>query len=237
MNDYLITSETDASAEQAIIVLPDIWGQTDYSYLTLKQLTQKFQCPSYMLDYFYAITKSPNKFNPELDEAKAFELMETMRGEDFVGIFRTALNDIKAAQPKLKQVIVIGFCFGGRLAYLAGLSSEVSKIVSFYGAGAHSENYLNDKTPVEALCDKRKNDKNLAVLSFYGTEDGSIPDEDRAKTKRQLNSAGIDYSANEYDAGHAYFQPGRPNYNEKAANDSWKDLETFINGEKNNESN
>ena len=165
MRDYLIASETDATAEKAIIVLPDIWGQTDYSYSTLKQLTERFKCPCYLLDYFYEITKTPSKFNPETDEAKALSLMDMMRGEEFMDIFTTALNDIKVEQPKLKQLAVIGFCFGGRLAYLSGLAGEVSKIVSFYGAGAHTENYLDDKSPITALCDKRKNDKQLKVLS------------------------------------------------------------------------
>lgn len=149
MKDYLIASETDSNAEQAIIVLPDIWGQTDYSFLTLKQLTQKFQCPCYMLDYFYALTKRPNKFNPETDEAKAMELMNTMRGEDFMEIFITAMDDIEPAQPKLKDLIVLGFCFGGRLAYLAGLSKTATKIVSFYGAGAHTQKLLS-KTKLQS---------------------------------------------------------------------------------------
>lgn len=232
MKDYLIASEMDSEATRAIIVLPDIWGQTDYSFLTLKQLTAKFRCPTYMLDYFYALTKRPNKFNPEVDEATAIELMNTMRGEDFTEIFTTALNDIKSAQPKLKELVVIGFCFGGRLAYLAGISKEVKKIISFYGAGAHSENFYQGKTPISSLVEKRKKDKTLKVLAFYGTQDGSIPEVDREKTKTALEKAGIEYSAKEYEAGHAYFQPGRPNYNETAAEKSWTDLLDFI-GENN----
>lgn len=232
MKDYLIASEMDSEATRAIIVLPDIWGQTDYSFLTLKQLTAKFRCPTYMLDYFYALTKRPNKFNPEVDEATAIELMNTMRGEDFIEIFMTALDDIKSAQPKLKELVVIGFCFGGRLAYLAGLTEEVTKIISFYGAGAHTENFFQSKTPIEALIEKRKDDKSLKVLSFYGIQDGSIPEADRVQTKTELDKAKISYLQKEYEAGHAYFQPGRPNYNEPAGEKSWNELVDFI-GENN----
>lgn len=236
MKDYLIASETDSNAKRAIVVLPDIWGQTDYSFLTLKQLTEKFQCPCYMLDYFYEITNKPSKFNPETDEATAVGLMNTLRGEDFNKIFSTAISDIKSAQPNLKELIVIGFCFGGRLAYLSGLEKAVTKIVSFYGAGAHTEDYINGQTPIEALRSKRKNDKQLNVLSYYGTQDGSIPTEDRTITKDEFKKAGINYLAKEYDAGHAYFQPGRPNYSEAAAIDSWQVLEKFINEGMGNES-
>ena len=236
MKDYLFASESDSNAKRAIVVLPDIWGQTDYSFLTLKQLTEKFQCPCYMLDYFYEITNKPSKFNPETDEATAVGLMNTMRGEDFNKIFSTAINDIKSAQPHLKDLIVIGFCFGGRLAYLSGLEKSVTKIISFYGAGAHTEDYFKGQTPIEALCSGRNADKQLSVLSYYGNQDSSIPLEDRSKTKAELKKAGINYLAQEYEAGHAYFQPGRPNYNEAAAIDSWQVLEKFINEDIGNES-
>lgn len=69
-------------------------------------------------------------------------------------------------------------------------------------------------------------------MSFYGTQDGSITQDDRNKTKEQFAKANIAYSAKEYEAGHAYFQPGRPNYDELATNNSWQDLEKFINGDK-----
>lgn len=236
MKDYLITGETDSSAESAIIVLPDIWGQTDYSFLTLKQLTQKFQRPCYMLDYFYEITKAPSKFDPVNDEAKAIGLMNTMHGEDFMTFFKIAVEDIKAAQPKLKELIVIGFCFGGRLAYLSGMVKEVTKIVSFYGAGAHTSNYYQSQTPIEALIDARQNNSSLQVLSFYGKQDESISEEDRKLTSKLLTQASITYEAKEYDARHAYFQPGRPNYNEEAAKNSWQVLEKFINKTNDNES-
>lgn len=228
MKDYLIASERDSNAESAIIVLPDIWGQTDYSYLTLKQFTEKFKRPCYLLDYFYQITKTPSKFNPETDEGKAVELMNTMRGEDFMDIFKVALDDIKATQPKLTNLTVIGFCFGGRLAYLAGSLQVVNLVVSFYGAGAHSENYLGNSTPIETICSSRAGDKSLKVLSFYGTSDASIPAEDRTKTKEMFAKSNIDYIAKEYEAGHAYFQPGRPNYNKAAVKSSWQELEELI---------
>ena len=229
MNDYLKLFGPNENATQAIIMLPDIWSQTVYSAETAKQFVQKFGMPVYLLDYFYQLTGKANSFNPQTDQGLAPELMNKMTGEDFINIFSKALDEIKANQPKLESITVIGFCFGGRLAYLSGLSSEVKKIVSFYGAGANTDNYYQANTPIEALCEVRRSDESLKVLSFYGSQDGSIPQADRELTAESFKNAGINYTEKVYDAGHAYFQPGRAEmYNEEAANASWKDLDSFI---------
>lgn len=229
MNNYLKLFSPKLESNQIIIMLPDIWSQTDYSDETAKKFAQKFGMPVYMLDYFYQLTGKANNFSQQTDQVTASELMNKMTGEDFINIFNKALDEIKANQPKLESITVVGFCFGGRLAYLSGLSSEVKKIVSFYGAGAHTANYYEGKTPIEALCEVRKNDESLKVLSFYGSQDGSIPQADRELTTQSFKNAGINYAEKVYDAGHAYFQSGRAEmYNEEAANASWNDLDSFI---------
>lgn len=229
MNDYLKLFSPNPDATQIIIMLPDIWSQTSYSADTATQFAEKFGKPVYMLDYFYQLTGKANNFNPQTDQAIAPELMAKMTGEGFVAIFNKALEDIKSNQPKLESITVIGFCFGGRLAYLSGLSSEVKKIVAFYGAGAHTDNYYEGKTPIEALCKIRRNDQRLSILSFYGSKDGSIPEAERQLTAQAFKDAGINYTQKIYDAGHAYFQPGRADmYKEAAANASWVDLQNFI---------
>lgn len=229
MNEYLKIFSPNQNSPQAMVVLPDIWSQTPYSNDTATQFANKFGMPVYLLDYFFELTGKSNNFNPQADQSLATGLMAKMTGEDFVDIFNKALTDIKSAQPRLEAIAVVGFCFGGRLAYLSGLSSEVKKIISFYGAGANSSNYYEGKTPIDALCEIRHADEGLNVLSFYGSKDGSIPEADRQLTAQSFKNAGISYTEKVYDAGHAYFQPGRPDmYVEAAANSSWADLDSFI---------
>lgn len=212
----------------AIIVMPDIFGITDYAITTMQEFAVVLQKPVYMFDYFYTLTNKPSKFSPE-DPGEAVDLMQKMRGEDFVPAFRQVLGEIKVENPSIKEFTVIGFCFAGRLAYLTGLEKTVTKIVSFYGAGAHTPNYYQGNSPIEMLANTRQNDKNLSVISFYGTQDESIPSEDRVQTMQALQKAKINYLAKEYTAGHAYFQKGRPNYNDEAAKTSWQNLKNFLN--------
>ena len=228
MNEYIKAYSAQPASSNAIIMLPDIWGQTAYANDTATQFAARLGLPVYVLDYFYQLTGQVNNFDPLADQAIATGLMAKMTGQDFLNIFSMAVEEICSSQPQLKSIIVIGFCFGGRLAYMSGLDSKVKKIVSFYGAGAPTPSYFQDKTPIEALCEARNEDESLDVLSFYGNKDGSIPEADRQLTSQEFRNAGINYTEKIYDAGHAYFQPGRDSYDEPSAVASWQDLDNFV---------
>ncbi len=228
MKEFITTSPLLTDSQDAIVILPDIWGVTTYSLDTMASMAKKYARPCYLLDYFYQLTGVPSKFEPDVDGDKATSLMDKLTGEDFIKIFSSTLIAIKQSQPSLEGVTVVGFCFGGRLAYLTGLSNQVNKIVSFYGAGAHRANYYQGKTAIGALCQARANDTSLAVLSFYGTQDPSIPESDRNLTQKLLFAADIAYQQSLHNAGHAYFQPGRPSYDSGSAQESWAILDTFM---------
>lgn len=216
-------------ATSAIVVLPDIFGITDYAKSTAELFANRLELPVYMLDYFYESTSQPTILDPtdKAQAEQAFGLMEKYNGELFLKIFNQTIKDMKQAQPTLKSVLVIGFCFAGRLAYLTSANELVNDIVSFYGGGANKPGFVEGKTAIEFLIAQKRND--VKLLSFYGIQDESIPEDDRNQTRDSLIKAGVNYLQKEYDAGHAYFQPGRPNYNESAATSSWQDLEGFLN--------
>lgn len=212
---------------EAIIVLPDIYCQTDYSKRTVEEFADNFKKPVFLLDYFYLCTNKANNFN-ENNREKVHDIMENFKGGDFAKFFRKTLEEIKEVYPSIERFSVVGFCFGGRLSYIAGGYDIVSKVFSFYGSGANLENYIEGKTPIEYLVAKR-NKSDLCVNSFFGINDPTFPETDRQKIKEELIKAGIFYEAHEYDAGHAYFQEGRKNYNASASQASWEVLKKTFN--------
>jgi dienelactone hydrolase len=230
--DILYIYESNKNAEltnisTAIIVLPDIYGQTNYAKKTTDELAAAFEKPGFLLDYFYELTSQANDI-PQDQPEQARGLMQKMTGGDFLTFFKLAVENISQQYPAIDEFIVVGFCFAGRLAFLSASEPKVTKIVSFYGAGAHTAGFAEGKTPIEFLIDRRQGDENLRVLSFFGTQDESIPVEDRQKTAAELEKAGINYQAQEYDTGHAFFQPGRNNYDEPAAQKSWQALKVWM---------
>lgn len=230
MKPYIYQSQKNKefSGSEAIIVLPDIYCQTDYAKKTVEHFAEAFKKQVFLLDYFYIETGEANSLG-ESDKEKAQGLMKNLKGDDFAVFFKKALSEIKEAYPNISQFAVVGFCFGGRLAYIAGGEKEVSKVISFYGGGAHTPNYVEGKTPVEYLISKRKGDA-VSVQAFFGTEDSSILENDREKTKQEFAKAGMNYESHEYKAGHAYFQEGRKNYDASASQASWEVLKNIFNG-------
>ncbi len=227
---YLYKSNIETDSKTAIIVLPEIFGLTDFVTGVADKFAKEFSTHAYALDFFYQLTGKPNKFDYETDSQKGIELMHRMTGEDFVNIFEQAVDHIAAQIPGLESIIVCGFCFGGRLAYMSATELRVKKIISFYGAGANQANYYSDNSAVELLCETRSNDESLSVLSFFGEDDESISKNDREKTKHSIEESGIKYKEVVYPStGHAFFNNSRETmYNQESSKKAWQEIVRFL---------
>src|SRR3989338_9884972 len=104
---------------EAIIVLPDIYCQTDYSKRTVEEFALAFGKSVFLVDYFFLATGQANNFS-ENDREKVHDIMENFTADEFIPFFQKVIIEIKQSYPKISSLIVICFCFGGRLAYLSG---------------------------------------------------------------------------------------------------------------------
>ena len=224
---YIYQSPGNIVSSTAIIILPDIFIFTDYAKSTADNFSKIFNMPTFMLNYFYEKSGGLSHFD-QSQGSVASSFMTSDIGLGFEEFFNKSVNEITSDNKAIKNIIVVGFCFGGRLTYLAGLDQRVSKIIAFYGAGANDTAFCNGQSVADLLAATRSGDASLKVLAFYGTEDGSIPASDRQLTAEKLSAAGIDYQAKEYAAGHAYFQEGRASYDKTAADASVADIQIFL---------
>lgn len=229
MNKPYIYANTTHKTNRAVIVLPEIFGVTEFIQRTVDRFAREFEIVAFALDHFYAVTGEVEVLDYSTGMARGVEIMQQMTGEGFYRLFTQALDEIQAEHSEISEFIVVGFCFGGRLAYLAGMDERVSRLVSFYGGQPHMPNYFEGKSPVEALAAARGG-SGLEVLAFYGGQDESIPAGDRAKTKQLLGEASIHFTEKVYEqAGHAYFNDSRPErYSAEAAQQSWAVVKEFI---------
>src|SRR5581483_3673186 len=151
---YEPNKNKELGGSEAIIMLPDIYMQTEYSKQTAEKFAEAFKRRVFMLDYFFISTHQKNTFS-ENDREQIMPLFQNFKGDDFKDFFKKVLGEIKSASPTLKNFAVIGFCFGGRLAYIAGREPEISIVISFYGGGANTPNYVDGKSPSEYLADRK----------------------------------------------------------------------------------
>jgi len=228
-NNPFIFIEGDATnASKAVIILPDIFSFNHGNLETLEMFAKELDLPIFGLDYFYEITGQNNELEYTMG-SEAVSLMQKMTGENFVSIFNKAVEAILNSNPTIQEFTVIGFCFGGRLAYLSGLNNKVSKVISFYGSRMHDPVFYQAKSAVASLCLSRNSDKNLKVLALFGEDDASTPDIDLELSVDSFKHANIYYKEVVYpNAGHAFFAKERPVYNKEAYDQALEEVKNFI---------
>lgn len=116
-----------------------------------------------------------------------------------------AAADLLRARPEVEgRVAAIGYCFGGRLAYLAAAAGFVDAAVAYYGGGIQTQ--LDRAAQVTQ-----------PILFHYAGHDHGIPPEAVAQVKDAF--AGRDNARFEWypDAEHGFNCTDRASYNQRAA--------------------
>jgi dienelactone hydrolase len=224
----LITSQLEfLQADQAVIILPEIFGLNNFIQQTIDNLSLKLNLPVFGLDIFSPVL-GQRKITSYANFSVGAELKNKLTSELFISLLKENLDLIQTKYPQIQTFSVLGFCFGGRLAYLSGLDNRINKIVACYGSGMNSP-YYRDLTSIEALAKERQFDHNLRVLSIFGSQDFSISGEDKNVIIAKMLEAEIDYSQIIVPAGHAFLNFERPEvYNPLISNQVWPDIYNFL---------
>jgi carboxymethylenebutenolidase len=148
------------------------------------------------------------------------------RYDDFAGMgphFQALTNegmaaDLRAAHAWLAaddevdaaRIAVVGYCMGGRAAFLANAELPLAASISYYGGGI-----------APALLDRAR-DLHAPQLMYWGGRDTHIPPEQHRAIDDALRAAGKSYTTVEFgEAGHGFFCDARPGYHHEAAVESW----------------
>ena len=128
--------------------------------------------------------------------------------------FDKAVADVAAAihyarRKTGKKVGVVGYCFGGTLAWLAATRLDAAVAVGYYGG--RIINFI-DETP------------KVPVMLHFGKEDAHIPAEGVARIKEAHPEVEIYW----YDAGHGFSCDARASFNEVAAKEAYSRTLPFL---------
>jgi carboxymethylenebutenolidase len=127
------------------------------------------------------------------------------------------------------KVGVIGYCSGGRQAFLAAVSLPLDAAVDCYGAfvvGAPPEGMPLKVGPLV----QRTKDLSCPLLGLFGADDQYPSPEQVTELEQELKAQGKTYEFHSYEgAGHAFFSVNRPAYRPEAAMDGWNRIFTWFN--------
>ena len=117
----------------------------------------------------------------------------------------------------------IGYCMGGRAAFLAALTVPLGCAISYYGGGIAPSQFF------PGLLDRLK-DLHTPVLFFWGGKDQHIGPEQVQAVNSALRAAGKTYTNVEIsDADHGFFCDARASYNATAAAQAWPLTLAYLN--------
>ena len=136
--------------------------------------------------------------------------------------------DVDAAIAELRErgatrVYVLGFCFGGRGAFMQGTRDDVAGVVGFYGWPARQEQ--GGSSPVE---EARAGRFRAPVLALYGGADEKITPEHQEAFAGALREAGVLQETIVYDgAPHSFFDRAMTEH-AAACEDAWFRVLRFV---------
>ena len=153
-----------------------------------------------------------------------------MPDEQVVGDVKACAAFLRAQSVSNGRVGVIGFCSGGRHAYLSACRlPELDAMVDCWGGNVvvSDPSRLTARQPVAAI--DLTPGINCPVLGLFGDQDPNPSPDDVNKTEDALRSADKRYEFHRYpDAGHAFFAAYRPLYRVEPAVDGWGKVLAFF---------
>lgn len=203
----------------AILILPDVRGLNPfYEELALRFAERGVNALA--IDYF------GRSAGTEPRDAQ-FEFMPHVELTTNAG----TEMDIRAGMDWLRsdggQVVAncftIGFCFGGRLSFLAAtMGLDLTGVIGFYGR-LRAANPQGSASPIDVAAAMRG-----SVLAIFGGADSAVPAEDVAAFDEALEVAGVDHRVISYaGAPHSFFDRKAAEYAEISAA-SWAETLRFI---------
>jgi len=163
------------------------------------------------------------------DDAAAFVRAQGGIADDqLVGDVEGAARHLRGLPGATGKIGVIGYCSGGRHAFLAACSLPLDAAVDCYGACVVNPPPAGFPLAVEPLIGLAPQ-LSCPLLGLFGADDKFPSPKETATLSAELDRLGKPHEFHTYDgAGHAFFSVDRPAYRPEAAVDGWAKIFTFF---------
>ncbi len=201
-----------------MLVLPDIRGLHPY-YEELALRFAEIGVDAVAIDYFGRTAGT----GPRGDEFEHMAHVEQATYEGLRADIRAGIAELRRADPAPEAIYTVGFCFGGRLAFLsATMGLDLAGAIGFYGVpvGPHRAG-----TPAPAeLADEMR----APILGLFGGADPAIPPTSVRAFDDALSAAGVEHRLVEYHgAPHSFFDRKAEQFADASAA-AWDEVRRFI---------
>lgn len=212
----------DLPTRAAVLILPDVRGL----YAFYEELTLRFAeagLDALAIDYFGRTAGTADR---PADFDHLPHVTETRWAGLRADILAAARHLAAAAGPAEggRDLYVVGFCFGGRLAYLSATLDDpgFAGVVGFYGLPVGAGRG-DSPAPIDEVTRFQSR-----VLGLFGGADGGIPAEAVADFEAALTRAGVPHELVTYPgAPHSFFDRKAAEF-QAESDDAWQRTLAFI---------
>jgi len=206
----------------AVIIFPEIFGLND----SIRNVARNLASAGYVAlapDFFRHAPTPYDDFQGARQVASCLSdtgaMSDTAAALDY-------LHSLPYVRPG--KSAVLGYCMGGRLAFLAACHhpASIGACVDYYGArliGGRTHDGqtmipLDDAPAIEC-----------PVLFFFGEQDDFIPAEERETIRSRMQSLGKSHEIHVYPgAGHGFSCESRSSFHAEASADAWRRTLEFL---------
>lgn len=202
----------DGAPRGGLIVFQEAFGVNPY----IRSVADRFAREGYL-------TVAPELFHRSAEPGfeAGYAEFETIRPH-YMAVTEAGIEaDARAAFDWLKgqgaeKIGAVGFCLGGRAAFVADSVLPLTRAVSFYGGG------------IDQITGRAK-DLQAPILLIWGGKDTHIGADKRRVTMEALEAAGKPYAHIVFsEAEHGFFCDARSNYHPRSAELVWPLVLEFL---------
>ncbi len=201
-NAYLAKPEKGIGP--GVIVIQEIFGVND----NIRAIADNLAAQGFYAlapDLFWRI--EPNvqlSDQSEADWQKAFSLMSAFDADAGVRDIQESITTLRNYEGCTGKVGLIGFCLGGKMAYLAATDTDVECAIGYYGVG------------IQDMLEKAETIKNPLMLHIAG-KDEFVPMDAQAKIQKALGKHEHITLHTYPDDDHAFAREGGAHYSASSA--------------------
>ena len=215
MEGYLAQPEADGR-HPAVVVIQEIWGVNSH----IQFLTDRFPAQGYVglaPAMFHREGRMTMGLHEEMDAAVA--RMGRCTDDNIVADVRAAVEYLKG-QPFVQpdRIGIVGFCYGGRVSYLAACNiTDLKASVVYYGGRILAPLGSDGPSPLD-----QTSGISCPVLGLFGEDDANPTPADVATIAAELDKHGKTYEFHSYPGcGHGFNCNARTSYRPESARDAW----------------
>jgi carboxymethylenebutenolidase len=201
-------------ARGAVIVIQEAFGVNDH----IQDVTRRFAAAGYLGVAPALFHRAGGGTADYEDFAKVMPLFEGVSDDGVLADVDATLAHLESQGFDRSRIGIVGFCFGGRVAFLVAARRALGAAVTFYGGGIVAGSPLG----FPALLDDAPA-LQTPWLGLFGDLDQGIPVEGVEELRGAVGGAAVAAEIVRYaEAEHGFHCDARGAYHEASAKDAWQ---------------